>query len=80
MQTKTQLNKKIKALIKEAKPEFDRIIEKAINSPAIDLDNAENNFLLAKIILCAVYSEMSDQYAPLSKEAKQAVTNLKIFI
>lgn len=80
MQTKTQLKKKIKSLIKQGKPEFDRMIEKAINSQAIDLEGAEDNFLLAKIVLCAVYSEMSYQYEPLSKEGKAEVKNLKIFI
>lgn len=78
--TKPQLKAKIKQLIKQGKPEFDRMIDKAISSQAIDPASYDDNFLLAKIVLSAVYGEMEYQYKPLNKEDQKTVTNLKIFL
>ena len=78
--TKAQLRKKIKELIRKGKPEVDRMLEKAINSGAIDIEGAEDNYLLPKIILSALYSELAWQYEPLTKEGKAEVKNLKRFI
>lgn len=78
--TKAQLNKKVKELIRKGKPEFDRMIQKSINSQGIDITNADDNYILAKVILSAVYGEMAYQYEPFDKEGKRQVKNLRIFI
>lgn len=43
-------------------------------------ESAEDNMLLPKIVLSAVYSEMAWQYEPTTKTGKKAVKNLRIFI
>ncbi len=78
--TKAQLRKKVKTVIRQGKPEFNRMIEKAINSQAIDVQGAEDNYLLAKVVLSAVYSEMAWQYEPITKTGRKSVKNLRIFI
>jgi len=72
-----QLIEKIHTLIEQGKPEIDNLIQKAINSGAIDVEGAENDFLLPKIVLSAIYSELSYQCQPLSTSGIKSIDSLK---
>ena len=76
--TKFQLKQKINLCLKQDKAHIERLINKAIDSGCMDIEGAENNFLLPKIILTAIYKEMSRQYSPMdgNKEAKKEVENI----
>jgi len=78
--TNDQCRVKIKLLKAEMIKSLDKYIEKTINSGAIDIAGSECNYLLPKIIMSAVLSELSFQYGPLSKEGKKEVENLKLFL
>lgn len=78
--TKSQFRKNTKALKKDVLKLIDNRIEKAINSGAIDFDTYENNYLLPKIFLSAVASEIEFQYRPLTKEGIKERNNLKLFL
>jgi hypothetical protein len=75
-----QLTEKIYTLIEQGKPEVDKLIQKVINSGTIDVDAAENDFLLPKIVLSAIYSELSYECQPLSASGRKSVDNLKKFL
>jgi len=76
--TTKQLKSKVMACIRNDKALIEKKIEKAIKSGCMDIDGAENNFILPKRLLSAIYKEMSFQYFPLSdqKEAKKEVENI----
>ena len=76
--TKKQLKQKIKACIKTDKAFIDKLIDKAIDSGSMDIDGAENNYLLAKYTLSAIYRDMSRQYSPLhaGRKAKKDIDNI----
>ncbi len=78
--TREQAEKKIKELMKEEKGMFWERVQKALSSGALDLDSYEDNYLLPKIIMCAVHGEMEWQYMPLTKEGKKEAKNLKAFL
>jgi len=76
--TKTQLKSKIKGCIQTDKSFINKLIDKAIESGCMDIKGAENNYLLPKNLLSAIYKEMSRQYAPLegNKDQKKNVENI----
>lgn len=80
--THTQLKTKIKECLKTDKALIDRLIDKEIKSGCMDIEGAENNFILPKKVLTAIYREMSRQYSPMdwSKEAKKEVENIYIHL
>lgn len=80
--TKAQLKKKINECLRDDKNHIQKYIDRAINSGCIDIEGAENNYLLAKIILSAVYKEMSRQYSPMdyNKQGKKDVENIYIHL
>ena len=80
--TKAQLIKKTKECIKTDKAFIDRLINKAIESGCMDISGAENNYVLPKNMLSAIYREMSRQYAPLdgNKGQKKNVENIYIHL
>ena len=68
-------------------PEIKRLIQKAINSPAIDLEEYADTSapaILPKSVLIAVFQSMADQYSPkgtsYEKEVKKNVQNLKPYV
>jgi len=69
--TEKQLRAKIKDCMKTDKAFIEKLIDKAIASKCMDIDGAENNYLLAKNVLTAVYREMSRQYMPMNGDRKQ---------
>lgn len=78
--TKTQFRKNTKALKKDILKLIDNRIEKAIESGAIDFDKYENNYLLPKIFISAVASEIEFQFRPLTKEGIKERNNLKLHL
>ena len=74
--TKAQLKKKIAECMKTDKALIQRKIEKAIESGAMDITGAEDNYALAKHVLCAVYREVSRQYTPPNRKGKIEVNNI----
>lgn len=76
--TKSQLKKRINDCMKEDKKHIQRLIDKAIESGCMDIQGAEDNYLLAKYVITAVYKEMSRQFSPLDhdKRGKKEVQNI----
>jgi len=80
--TKKQLKQKVKECIKTDKALIEKLIDKAIDSGSMDIEGAENNYLLAKYTLSAIYKEMSRQYSPLhaGRKAKEDIHNIYIHL
>ena len=80
--TKESLKQRVNELLETDGPFIQKLIDKAINSGAMDVENAEDNFKLPKNLLCAIYNEMSNQYAPLPKDKKsiKEVNNISVFL
>lgn len=78
--TKTQFRRKTKSLKKEVNKLIDQRIEKVIQSGAIDFSKYENNYLLAKIFMSAMGSEIEFQFKPHNKEDIKERNNLKHFL
>ena len=64
--TRTQLRLKIGELILESNNMIWEKLEKLLKSGAIDLDAWEDNYVLPKLIMCAMAKEMQSQWKPLS--------------
>ena len=80
--TKTQFRKKSKYLRKEVGYLIDDRIEKILKSGALDLDKYGDDYILPKIFICAMVSEIYFQFKPLSntKEAKKEIKNIECFL
>jgi len=76
--TNAQFKKKVKDCMKSDKAHIDRLIDKAIASGCMDISGAEDNYILPKALITAIYREMSRQYHPLDhmKAAKKEVENI----
>lgn len=77
--TRKQVEQNIKELIESDKEYIWSQVQKALNSGGIDLDKYAGRMEWPKIIMTAVYSELSDQYDQ-KKEWKKDIKNLKILI
>jgi len=78
--TKTQFRRRAKSLKKEVANLIDQRIEKVIQSGAVDFSKYENNYLLAKIFISAVGSEIEHQFKPLRPEDIKERNNLKNYL
>ncbi len=78
--TKTQFRRRAKSLKKEVANLIDQRIEKVIQSGAVDFSKYENNYLLAKIFISAVGSEIEFQFKPLRPEDIKERNNLKNYL
>lgn len=78
--TRKQAEKKISELIRNEKELFWKKVQKGLDSGALNLDSYDDNYLLPKIVMCAVHGEMEWQYTPLTKEGKKEAKNLKLFL
>lgn len=76
--TNKQLKSKLKSMLKEDKKAIDKYIEKVILSGSIDIEAAENNYILPKMLLSAIYKEMSFQYKPFSynRQTEKEIDNI----
>ena len=75
--TKSELLKKFKELKKENNKMIDEKLEKLLKSGAINLPDWNQDFVLAKLIMCAMGKEMQHQWKPLhdSKKMMREVNN-----
>lgn len=73
---KEQIKPKIDNLINQLN--LDKLIDRAINSGAIDLNAYGNNFHLPKIILSAVLSEAATIIKPFGND--EEIINLRKFL
>ena len=78
--TKAQFKQKAKQLKKEVNKLIDTRIDKVIQSGAVDFDKYENNYLLPKIFISAIGSEIENQFMPLTKESRKEQKNLKLYL
>lgn len=78
MITKEQLKEKTIELLNNAHEEMVEKIDKAINSGCMDLENADNNYLLPKILVSALLKDMVFQYKPMgdTKKAEKEILNI----
>lgn len=71
----------ILAKVNEMKPDIleliDNRVEKALASGTLNIEDYEDNFILPKIIVSAIGSEIEFQYRPYSKEHIRTRNNLK---
>lgn len=76
--TKELLKSKVLTVMKEV--DYERLVDKAISSGAIDIGshNENDNGLLA-IIMCYVYYELYEKCQPFTKEDKKELANLLKF-
>ena len=73
--TKQQLRQKFNELIRENNKMLREKLEKLLKSGAIDLNNWEDNYVLPKLVMCAMGKEISFQWKPLSKDHKNEIEN-----
>ena len=78
--TEKQLRAKLSECLKNDKEMIPQLIDRVIKSGCLNIEDAENNFILPKSMLCAIYKEMAYQYEPFSKEGKENVKNILLFI
>jgi hypothetical protein len=76
--TKKQLIKKVNDCLKSDKKLIQDKIQKAINSGCMDIEGAEDNYVLPKYLISAIYREMSRQYTPPygGRKAQKEINNI----
>lgn len=79
MATKEQVKEKIAQLIESDIDYVQKKIDKILNSGCLDLDNEDNNFVIPKCIISAIYSNLAYQYDQKPVWKKQ-IKNIKMFI
>lgn len=78
-----QFQSAVKSLISNSIYETDinKLIQKAINSGAIDVQAIDtNDYTQAKALAYVICKSLSENLRPLSKEGKKEVSNLEKFI
>ena len=78
--TKKQLIKKMNELKKENTSYINERIETALKSGALDLTAYEDDYRLAKTLMCAICRDLAYEWQPYDKELKKEVKNLQHFI
>lgn len=76
---KEQFKQSVKAMI--ANSDFDRLIDKAMNSGCIDVESQdEKDYMTRKALIAAIFEELRNQWKPISKEGKQEFNNICQFL
>jgi len=78
--TEEQLDIKMEEIFHENMKMMRRSYEKLKKAQAINLNDYEDNFVLPKIIMCALCKEAVWQWKPLQKNYEKEVNNLVLFI
>ena len=60
--TKAQVKEKVMGMVKDLPSFFSKKVDKILSSGAVDLESYDDNFMLPKIIMVAIASELADQY------------------
>ena len=66
--TKEQVQQKTRELITESANHMCKNIDRILSSGSIDIEGYEDNYLLPKMMLCALLKEEIHQYKPLSRD------------
>jgi len=77
--TEKQFIKKIKSLHKRNKEMIEKKALFLFKCGGVDTDKYKDDFELPKIILNAIFLDISCEYRPLSTEARRTAHNLKYF-
>ncbi len=77
--TKKQAIAKIRKMAAEQRKTLLKECERLLNSGGVDVDGAENNFLLPKTILHVALLNEANQYKPLTKQTQTDAKNLLKF-
>lgn len=76
--TREECLEKIEELKKEAIKIIDDKTLKILNSGFIDVENAQNNYLIPKVILCVSLKFAEAEFTPLSDAGKKELKNLEL--
>lgn len=79
MQTLEQILGRIDELFLDVYPSLQKELKQLIRSGAVDLESADDNFRLPKILLSAALLRVAAQYEPLNPDDKKLMRNLKFF-
>ena len=84
---KDSIKNRVNELLKDSFVEAENLVNKAINSGAIDIDSWTPEYaswILPKIITTAILEKVSQNYqakgTSFSKEVKKEIKNLKLFL
>ena len=78
--TKNQARKKTRELIRKASSLMREKLEKALVCGALDLDSYEDDYILPRIIVCALLEDAKYRFRPLHKDFKKEIDNLNRFL
>ncbi len=78
--TKNQLKAKTKEMLRSDLKEAYKLIDKAIVSGCMDIEGADNNYLLPKVLLNAIYKQHIWQRKPLHKDETKQIDNIYRFL
>lgn len=78
--TKESVLEKIEEMLPNIQELVVRKATQALDSGAINLEDYKDNYLLPKIILCAIGDVIQSQYKPPMKKDQKEVKNIRYFI
>lgn len=79
MQTYEQIVDRVSELFVDIEASVRKELKSLVSSGAVDLESADDNFRLPKILLSAALLRVAAQYEPLSPSDKALMWNLKHF-
>ena len=76
---RNSLTKKVQELVTNATSEetIEKYISKIAGSGMVDIESYEDNYLLPRIIACAIFDELSCQSQPLDNKSKKLAKELQ---
>lgn len=84
--TEENLKKRVLNMADDFRKSVADKLQRAIDSGCIDLDEAEDNFILPKIVFTAILADGAEQYTPPAYDTKQCrafkkqTNNIKAFL
>lgn len=78
--TKIQFMEKCKSLIYQSRNYLIDQCEKAYNSGALNISEAENDYYIPRIVISVALRNASREFGPVSPEGKEEASNLVKFV
>jgi hypothetical protein len=78
-QTREQIMAKIDDLLADARTAVHKEAQLLLTSGAVDIDEAEDDYRLPKLLYSAALTRLADSYAPLNAADRQLLKNLSFF-
>jgi len=78
-QTPEQIYSKIDALLQDARAEVQKEVRLLLLDGAVDLDDADDNYRLPKLLYVAALHRLAASYAPRNQADKALLKNLSYF-